>query len=100
GLDPYDGSGDNGPWGDPDGDGLDNLAEYLAGTNPLLADTDNDGYSDFYDRDTPTSLTYGELYDDQDGMASLWEVRYGLNPRRFDADDDPDGDGWTNYEEF
>ncbi|MBI3986610.1 MAG: hypothetical protein HY343_06810 [Lentisphaerae bacterium] len=37
GLDPTDGSGVNGPSADPDGDGADNRAEYLADTNPLLA---------------------------------------------------------------
>ncbi len=32
--------------GDPDGDGLTNLQEYLRGTNPCNPDTDGDGYTD------------------------------------------------------
>lgn len=32
--------------GDPDDDGLDNLAEYARGTDPHRPDTDGDGYSD------------------------------------------------------
>ena len=35
GLDPNNGNGVNGPNGDPDGDGLTNLQEYLFGTNPI-----------------------------------------------------------------
>jgi hypothetical protein len=33
-LDPFDPAGNNGPNGDPDGDGFTNLQEYLAGTDP------------------------------------------------------------------
>lgn len=36
----------DGQYGDPDGDGLDNLAEYQNGTDPRASDTDGDGLSD------------------------------------------------------
>lgn len=45
-LDPLSAMGDDGASGDPDVDGVDNYAEYELGTNPHLADTDNDGLSD------------------------------------------------------
>jgi hypothetical protein len=35
-----------GEYGDPDADSLNNRDEWLLGTNPMLADTDEDGYSD------------------------------------------------------
>ena len=38
---------------------------------------------------------------DNDGMTDAWEKRYGLNPDdRADADQDADGDLFTNLEEF
>ena len=37
---------DNGPFGDPDRDGLTNTEEMLLGTNPNLRDTDGDGLND------------------------------------------------------
>ena len=42
GLNSSDASGDNGTYGDPDQDGLHNLAEYQNNTLPKVADTDND----------------------------------------------------------
>lgn len=39
-LDSPSGEGPQGPWGDPDGDGLLNWQEQSAGTNPLAADTE------------------------------------------------------------
>jgi hypothetical protein len=40
--------------GDPDGDGLDNLAEEDAGTNPTLQDSDRDGFTDSEEIDAGT----------------------------------------------
>ena len=100
GLDKNDPTGDNGKWGDADGDGLDNWGEFLAGTSPNVYDTDGDGFSDYDSRTNTASLTFGEQFDDGDGMASAWEVQFGFDPRSYDADDDPDGDGWCNYSEF
>ena len=110
GLDPYDGTGVNGSAGDSDNDGLSNLAEYLAGTNPHVWDTDGDGLSDYDSRKGQGSRTWGELYDDGDGIPDLWELQYpgpcpttgkrGLDPAYYDANLDPDEDGWDNYSEY
>lgn len=90
----------NGAWGDPDNDGLNNRAEWLAGTNPFEFDTDGDGLGDF---DSPaTGPTYGSLYMDGDGIPDAWESLFptACSPLRFDANLDPDGDGWDNYSEY
>lgn len=39
--------GDNGYYGDPDEDSLPNYLEMANGTNPLVADTDGDGFNDY-----------------------------------------------------
>lgn len=62
---------------DPDGDGLDNLGEFVAGTDPFDPDTDGDGCWDG------------------------WEVIHRLDPtNERDARYDSDNDGWTNLREF
>jgi hypothetical protein len=90
----------NGAWGDPDNDGLNNRAEWLAGTNPFEADTDGDGTGD-YDS-PPVGASYGSLYMDGDNIPDSWESLYpsACSPLRFDANLDPDGDGWDNYSEY
>jgi hypothetical protein len=61
---------------DDDLDGLNNLAEYINGTDPRTADTDGDG------------------------MPDGWENTYGLNPRDANGDGDADGDGFRDFAEY
>ncbi|MBU1857406.1 MAG: hypothetical protein KKC28_10545, partial [Verrucomicrobia bacterium] len=100
GLDPNDATGVNGAWGDFDGDGLNNRAEYLAGTDPLNGDTYGTGVGDYDYPRGEYSRTYGEMYTDGDGMPDDWESQNGLDPQKYDANLDLDGDGWSNYAEY
>ncbi len=97
---------------DEDKDGLYRIAETRFGTDPTLADTDNDGLTDFqevcYDGDcnnyTPAP-TGGDLDarnpdTDGDGMADGWEIDNQTNPLVNDAVLDPDKDGLNNLEEY
>lgn len=61
---------------DLDGDGLNNLKEFLLGTRANAPDSDGDGLPDG------------------------WEVRHGLNPLVSGATDDTDGDGVSDLREF
>jgi len=101
-LDPGSAEGADGAFGDSDGDGLDNQAEFLAGTDPNDWDTADDGFSDFDSRAGPGDFTWGELFDDSDGMPNDWEALFpdALTPLLYDAHLDPDNDGWSNVSEF
>jgi hypothetical protein len=111
---------------DPDQDGLTNLEEYLAGTNPRQADTDRDGMSDAWERANwfdPRDPQDAAQDPDHDGLTNLQESVAGTQPRNPDTDGDgfpdgwevasgldplvpddpqadPDGDGLTNIEEY
>ena len=92
----------NGPWGDPDNDGLNNRAEYLAGTDPNNPDTDADGTWDYDSSRTAGGATFGSLYMDGDDIPDAWESLFptACSPLQYDADLDPDNDGWDNYSEY
>lgn len=100
GLNPGSDRDSEGAYGDKDNDGLNNWAEWLAGTNPTQFDTDGDGHSDY---ESPgVGGTFGSLYMDGDDIPDDWEMIYptALSPLRYDANLDPDGDGWDNRSEY
>ncbi|MDX8377006.1 MAG: Ig-like domain-containing protein, partial [Mariprofundales bacterium] len=81
-------------WGigteDSDADGLTDAAEFAAGTNPFVADTDGDGLLDGVEVNT-----YGTnplLADtDGDGVSDNQELNLGTNPLVYETDSDGDG---------
>jgi hypothetical protein len=85
---------------DPDADGLNNLEEHDARTNPVMSDSDGDGLSDF--EELRTHLTNPLSRDsDNDGMPDKYEIDNGLSPNNnSDAESDSDDDGLNNLEEF
>ena len=85
--------------GDPDGDGLTNIQEFLIGTNPNNADSDGDGLTDGQERTVGTDPNNPDS--DGDSLPDGWEKSHGLNPRfAADASLDNDGDGQTNAQEY
>jgi hypothetical protein len=77
---------------DPDGDDLDNLEEFVAGTDPLDPDTDDGGAWDGWEVVNGFDPTDGrdELFDtDNDGWSNVREFLEGTDPRDPNTDDDP-----------
>jgi hypothetical protein len=86
GLDPTSLEGDNGPTGDPDGDGMNNLQEYIAGTSPIDAkdylafaevSTTNDVFTMQFQMHTGRSYAIEQL--DDLGLTNQWSVAFSTN---------------------
>jgi hypothetical protein len=81
---------------DADGDGLTNLDEFEAGTDPNDADTDGDGMPDIWELDNALDPLLDDSADDADGdgLSNLEEFDAGTDPNDADSDDDGTPDGW------
>ncbi len=77
--------------GDIDGDGISNLEEYKAGTNPRLKDTDGDGIPDAQEIAMGTNPKLADS--DGDGLTDAEELKLGTNPLSKDTDGDGIEDG-------
>jgi len=106
---------------DLDGDGYQNADETACGSNPSDQNSVPANYAGSAYPTNPGDPHYDPIKvkdengvivgyrwpdclnpdDDRDGMPDAWETKYGLNPLNpSDADDDADGDSFTNLEEF
>ena len=76
---------------DNDEDGLTNLAEFHAGTNPINNDTDDDSLPDGWEINqglNPLDSTDASLDRDLDGLSELQEYNLGTDPLLIDTDND------------
>ena len=78
---------------DTDGDGLTNAAEFRRGTDPLLADSNQDGLGD----GVQASQKAGQADTDGDGLFNADEISKGTNPFVADTDGDGTSDGSDCY---
>jgi len=93
------GSLNPGAYDDSDGDGLDNITEYMADpldSSPIYADTDGDGLDDGYEYENGLSAVRSDT--DGDGLDDGFEVGSGFDP--LDPNGDKDGDGVSDAYEI
>lgn len=69
---------------DADDDGVPNLKEIEAGTNPVVYDTDDDGLSDGEEEEYSTDPLNPDS--DGDGAGDGWEVEHGYDPLTAESD--------------
>ncbi|YCM44127.1 DUF1800 family protein [Verrucomicrobiaceae bacterium 227] len=74
---------------DPDGDGLDWLAEFLANAHPHRADTDGDGLTD--GEEVTAGSKANDPDSDDDGLSDFDELHHPLPSNPILADSDNDG---------
>lgn len=95
---------------DADGDGMNNRAEFLSGTNPAVPDTDGDGVSDADEiaggsnpllaTSRPAFFTVGPPAGgdfNNNGLPDVWEM--WTRDFSLTGSSDADGDGYSNLEE-
>ena len=93
------GTGTNPAMADTDGDGFSDPEEiYTYHTNPFVADMDGDGLLDADEFMVGTDCRNPDT--DGDGIPDGWEVHNGTNPLLDDAMLDPDWDGLANLLEY
>jgi len=84
---------------DRDGDGLSNLVEFTARSNPRSVDSDGDGLTD--PQELSRGLDPANADSDGDRMPDKWELDNGLDPLDFDDGAlDLDHDGVLNRDEY
>ncbi|MGI9239751.1 MAG: hypothetical protein ACR2RV_03060 [Verrucomicrobiales bacterium] len=90
------------PGDDDEPDGLTNTEEWMALSNPLVADSDGDGLED--GPEVKTHMTNPNSSDtEDDGFSDSYEVdnlASGFDPLVDDSDEDPDMDGLNNAGEL
>lgn len=93
------GTGTNPTLADTDGDGFSDPDEiFTYHTNPFVADMDGDGLLDAEEFIAGTDHLNPDT--DGDGIPDGWEVHNGINPLLDDAMLDPDRDGLVNLLEY